>query len=381
MMNKPLLPVLPILLILLAGVAAAAPWADAVPAGHWMSPFDSFEENISLSLARERVEVSSNATERQGALRDWRDLLDALSAERAAEKAAIEARYASGGVAPAAFNRAVDQIRAGERRLEESRGALVLSEGRALAFQPPPPPSDLANTTFEPYRLNWSWREPPVALLRVEASLDGAPPSLMPPGVGHVELKNAIPDRDYTLSLRVVDARGLVSPWANHTARTAPDPPPGNVTNLSVTGRGQTWVSWNWSLPADGDLSHVQFLVNGAERTLLTLPGFNLTNLSPGATVTVSVRAVDRAGQRGPWTNATGKTLPAPTPTPALGGWLFTPPPGTPAPASCPRCEDVDCDSCDNGICYKWKVTQGEGQGEGKQKFTCALPSPSPSPG
>ncbi|MEM3208049.1 MAG: PGF-CTERM sorting domain-containing protein [Halobacteria archaeon] len=140
---------LPVLLILLTGAAAAAPWADAVPAGHWMAPLDAFEENLSISFVRERVEASAVPAEREAALREWQALLDRLGEERSSEKTGIEARYASGGLAPAPFNRAVEALRQRDRWLEGARQAHAIE----AALSGPPtatPPSAPAGPAATP---------------------------------------------------------------------------------------------------------------------------------------------------------------------------------------------------------------------------------------
>lgn len=356
-------PVLPILLLLLfAGAGAAAPWADGVPAGHWMSPFDIFEENVSLSLAVERVGASVNDTERRAALREWRDLLDALSAERSAERQDLEARYASGALTPLQFNRAMEMLREGNRTLEGVRTSLALQEG-SVPGPPPPAPqpvTGLVNTTYEPRRLNWTWAEPATPYNRTEVYVNGVFIYSLLPGVTGFGLVRASPGTEYTLSLRVLDDRGVPSPWANHTSRTAPDPPPGNVTNLTVANRSRTHIHWSWTNPADGDYNHTEVYIDGKWRLNTRLSDYRVEDLSPGASVRIDLRAVDRGGQAGSWATLTSQTLPGPTPAPVASAQA-------PAASSCPRCEEVDCDSCDNGICYAWKVTRGEG----KQEFTC----------
>lgn len=367
-MTRTLLPaVLPIILLLFAEGAAAAPWADAVPAGHWMAPLDAFEENLSISLAEARVQASGSGAERQAALRDWRTLLDALSAERSAERSVLEARYASGSFTPAQFNRAMEQLQERARWLEGASGPLALAEiAAATSPAPPPPVSNLTNTTYESYRLNWSWTEPRAPYNRTEVYVNGMFIYSLPRGVAQFGLARTSPGTEHTLSLRVVDSPGSASPWTNHTARTAPNPPPGNITNLTVANRSQGHIHWNWTNPPDADYNHTEVWLNGTLAATTRLPDYNRIGLSPGTRVSLYLRAVDWSGQAGPWANTTSETLALPAPP---SGGFFTPAPTpTPTPSpSCPRCEDVDCESCNNGICYEWEVHQGEG----KQKFTC----------
>jgi hypothetical protein len=259
-------------------------------------------------------------------------------------------------------------LRERDRWLEGARDVLVIQEGAPPASAAPgalpAPVTGLVNTTYDSYRLNWTWSEPAGLYNHTEVYVNGIFIYSLPRGVTQFGLARASPGVEYTLSLRVAGSQGAVSPWTNHTARTAPNPPPGNITNLTLANRSQGHLHWNWTNPPDADYNHTEVYLNGTLAAVGPVRDFNVSGLAPGTQASLYLRAVDRTGQAGPWANLTNETLPRATPAP--GGGYFTPVP-SPTPISCPRCEDVDCDSCNNGICYEWEVTQGEK----KQKFTC----------
>ena len=68
--------------------------------------------------------------------------------------------------------------------------------------------------------------------------------------------------------------------------------PPGSITNLTNT-TGNFWINWTWTNPADADFNYTKVYINGTFETNTSNEYFNLTNLSPHATKTISTHTVD----------------------------------------------------------------------------------------
>ena len=99
--------------------------------------------------------------------------------------------------------------------------------------------------------------------------------------------------------------------------------PPGPVGNLTATP-GVRSILLNWTNPPDGDFAGVEVWINGRLNVSLnsTFTSFNVEDLAPATTYTISLRTLDTIGNTGNWSNITVKTLTEQkiSPTPAGGG-------------------------------------------------------------
>ncbi|MCE8427970.1 MAG: hypothetical protein J5U19_06240 [Candidatus Methanoperedens sp.] len=94
--------------------------------------------------------------------------------------------------------------------------------------------------------------------------------------------------------------------------------PPANVTNLTTTGKGQTYINWTWKNPQDPDFDGTRILIDGSIKTNLskTSNDYSATGLDPGTSYNITVIAFDTSDNIAPqpWPENMGTTLPN-TPT------------------------------------------------------------------
>ncbi|MBR9675883.1 hypothetical protein GOV05_02635 [Candidatus Woesearchaeota archaeon] len=95
--------------------------------------------------------------------------------------------------------------------------------------------------------------------------------------------------------------------------------PPSNITFLYSPSQGTNWVFWVWTNPSgEDDLFLTNLSVNAVYNTTLTtgINMYNLTDLSPNTTYTLSLRPIDIYNNAGLWTNATNTTRALPNTPP-----------------------------------------------------------------
>ena len=112
------------------------------------------------------------------------------------------------------------------------------------------------------------------------------------------------------------DLYPLVEPWPTGGPTGDDTTPPASITNLHNVTYERTYIKWEWTDPADADLSHVIVYLNGVfKRNVLKGTQFyNATGLSPDTEYTLSTRTVDTAGNiNHTWVNHTARTAPEPT--------------------------------------------------------------------
>ncbi|MCZ7356109.1 MAG: S-layer protein domain-containing protein [Candidatus Methanoperedens sp.] len=90
--------------------------------------------------------------------------------------------------------------------------------------------------------------------------------------------------------------------------------PPANVSNLTATGTGQTYINWTWENPPDIDFDGTRILIDGNFKTDLprTSNDYSATGLAPGTSHSITVIAFDIAQNNAtqPWPENMSTTLP-----------------------------------------------------------------------
>ena len=92
--------------------------------------------------------------------------------------------------------------------------------------------------------------------------------------------------------------------------------PPASVTNLSVAGRGMTWINWTWDNPSDDDFDHNEIQLNETSKGDLPKSQnyYNATGLVPDTNYIITVYAIDSVGNKDTGMSDENTTLPN-TPT------------------------------------------------------------------
>ena len=92
--------------------------------------------------------------------------------------------------------------------------------------------------------------------------------------------------------------------------------PPASVTNLSVAGRGMTWINWTWDNPSDDDFDHNEIHLNETSKGDLPKSQnyYNATGLVPDTNYIITVYAIDSVGNKDTGMSDENTTLPN-TPT------------------------------------------------------------------
>ncbi|KAF5434234.1 copper-binding protein (NosD), partial [Candidatus Methanophagaceae archaeon] len=109
------------------------------------------------------------------------------------------------------------------------------------------------------------------------------------------------------------DYHPLVESFENYVSI----PPVSSIHDLNATA-GTTWINWTWKNPDDGAFNHTIIYINNAFITNTSGTNYNLTNLLPGTTHTISTRTVSTEGVLcDKWLNDTVTT------TGELSGGLF----------------------------------------------------------
>ncbi|MEN6342668.1 MAG: GDSL-type esterase/lipase family protein [Methanospirillum sp.] len=91
--------------------------------------------------------------------------------------------------------------------------------------------------------------------------------------------------------------------------------PPGPVTNLHVTARTASSITWAWTDPTDADFARVEVSRDGTYRASVA-PGvqtYTLAGLKPGTPYTLGARTYDQAGNGAAAIASTAQTLTADT--------------------------------------------------------------------
>ncbi|KQC04559.1 MAG: hypothetical protein APR53_10340 [Methanoculleus sp. SDB] len=226
----------------------------------------------------------------------------------------------------------------------------------AADLTPPAGITGLANTTYLPSLITWTWTDPGDGdFARVMVYLDGAFSANVTAGVQSFTAPGLTPDTLHAIGTRTVDASGNVNAsWVNATARTSPfDPdPPQSVSALHAAAAGGSSIAWVWSDPPDADFATVKVYVNGAFKGNITkgTETYVARNLRSLSSYTIGTRTVDTSGNvNASWVNCTTRTdavtvsdtgsdNPLPTPTAVTGLPTATPVmlDATPTPAGLP---------------------------------------------
>jgi outer membrane protein assembly factor BamB len=150
----------------------------------------------------------------------------------------------------------------------------VINKGTVVTpgVTPPAGVTDLANATFQPNLIRWTWNDPgDPDFDHVMVYLDGVFQKNVTKGVQAWTAKGLLPSTSYTIGIRTVGETGAINEtWVNHTAMTSSlsishlDPPavfagsPGFTLNVSGTGYSESClVLWN------GNEQQTQFLDPG----------------------------------------------------------------------------------------------------------------------
>ncbi|GFO97435.1 S-layer-related duplication domain protein, partial [groundwater metagenome] len=93
--------------------------------------------------------------------------------------------------------------------------------------------------------------------------------------------------------------------WRWTVTNAADTTPPASVTDLTVSGKGATWINWSWKNPGDSDFNHTVIKITNISGTIFqgnrtnTTTHFNTTEfslLSPGSSYTILIQTVDASG-------------------------------------------------------------------------------------
>jgi S-layer protein (TIGR01567 family) len=90
--------------------------------------------------------------------------------------------------------------------------------------------------------------------------------------------------------------------------------PPANITDLNVTEREQTNITWKWKNPEDADFNGNRIFIDGSFRTNLPNSSieYSATGLTPNTSYIITVIAFDTSGNNAtqPWPENSSTTLP-----------------------------------------------------------------------
>ncbi|NYT05093.1 MAG: DUF1565 domain-containing protein, partial [Methanomicrobiales archaeon] len=185
----------------------------------------------------------------------------------------------------------------------------------AVDLTPPASVTGLANSTYLPTSITWTWTDPGDGdFARVMVYFDGAFSGNVTAGVQTVTASGFTPDTLHTIGTRTVDASGNANAsWVNATARTSPfDPdPPQSVSALHAASAGGSSIAWAWLDPPDADFARVLVYVNGAFAGNITkaTETYVARNLHPLTSYTIGTRTVDASGNvNTSWVNCTTRT-------------------------------------------------------------------------
>ena len=113
-----------------------------------------------------------------------------------------------------------------------------------------------------------------------------------------------MPGATLTYAVRAKDGAGNFSALSTSTSVTAPSDskPPTAPSNLTLSTRYDTSLYLSWSASTDADSRVASYEMLSGTTVLASAPStyFTLTGLSAGTTYTLTVRAVDAAGNRSP---------------------------------------------------------------------------------
>ncbi|KYK27375.1 hypothetical protein AYK26_03895 [Euryarchaeota archaeon SM23-78] len=125
---------------------------------------------------------------------------------------------------------------------------------------------------------------------------------------------------NYNITLVYIATQNYSTSTETHFVRVQDTIPPGNVTNLNETEKGQTWILWNWTEPGDSDLDHYEIWVNGSHVDNTSNEYYNVTSLLADTTYEIQVRAVDNwtTPNVGDFVNDTATTEPSADVTPPI---------------------------------------------------------------
>ena len=74
--------------------------------------------------------------------------------------------------------------------------------------------------------------------------------------------------------------------------------PPSPIADLATMATGKSWITWNWTNPADTDFNHAELWLDGLFYENTTRTTSNVTSLTPSTEHTLSIKTVDTTGNR-----------------------------------------------------------------------------------
>jgi PGF-pre-PGF domain-containing protein len=190
-------------------------------------------------------------------------------------------------------------------------------DGKVYAFSdtinPPASVSNLSNTTYAETYINWTWTNPYDAdFNHTMIFINGTFQTNLSGSINYYNFTTPFPGTKYKIDILTVDLCGNINLTSvNYTAITAGEDtiPPFTIINLKNT-TGETWINWTWDNPADTDFNYTMIYINSSFAENVTLNYYNLTNLLPNTSHTISTRTVDTAGNiNETWVNQTTFTL------------------------------------------------------------------------
>ena len=251
------------------------------------------------------------------------------------------------------FSGAIDEVRVYNRALSaaevQTDMSTPLGGGGTTDTQPPTAPGSLAATAQNSTQINLSWTAASdnigVTGYRIERCTGSACTNFAeisaPAGTGTTFSDTGLAaGTAYTYRVRATDAAGNLGPYSNTSTATTTaagdTQPPTAPGSLAATAQSSTQVSLSWTAATDnvgvtgyrierctgsGCTNFAQIAAPAGTGTT-----YNDTSLTAGTTYTYRVRAVDAAGNLGPYSNTAAATTPAPSDTqpPTAPGSLTT---------------------------------------------------------
>jgi hypothetical protein len=134
-------------------------------------------------------------------------------------------------------------------------------------------------------------------------------------GVQTKLLTDLWPNTQYKYEARTYDYAGNynrtnITLYASTLADTTP---PGTVTNLHVTARTSTSITWAWTDPADADFLKVRVYLNGVKTAYVAkgVQTYTATGLIPSTSYTIGILSYDIANNYNPRLVSSSSATPA----------------------------------------------------------------------
>ncbi len=112
------------------------------------------------------------------------------------------------------------------------------------------------------------------------------------------------PESTHTISIMTKDVRNNVNTAAMSDTQTTlalndtnnDTTPPGPISDLTITNRGEHFMSWSWTNPTDSDFAAVILTLNGENVGRVSTSGFSKASLNDDTLYTLCGTTVDFAG-------------------------------------------------------------------------------------